>query len=70
MYLVQSFLYYFIKKVLIDLKNVKNLVLLEKIEPRIRRIYQSPEYNRFDERKKHGIKTFLDTFDGKTMGPQ
>lgn len=53
----------------IDLKSVKDFVLLKKVEPRIRRIYHSPEYSQFDERKKRGIKIFLDTFDGKTSNP-
>lgn len=53
----------------IDLKNVKDFINLEKVEPRIRRIFNSPEYSQFDEKKKLGIETFLDTFDEKTKDP-
>jgi len=49
----------------IHLKSVEEFVTLKEIEPRIRKISSSSDFEQLDDRKKLAIKTFLDTIDGK-----
>jgi len=49
----------------INIKNVEEFVDLKEVEPRIRKISSSSDFEQFDARKKLAIKTFLDTIDGK-----
>jgi len=49
----------------INLNSVEEFIALKEVEPRIRRIFSSSEFNNLDDRKKLAIKTFLDTIDGK-----
>lgn len=49
----------------INLENIKKFVDINEIEPRLRKIYHSSDYEKLDERKKLGIKTFIDEFDGE-----
>ena len=48
-----------------DLKSIEHFVNLKEIEPRIRQIFSSLEYNGLKSEQKTAIKTFLDTYDGK-----
>jgi predicted KAP-like P-loop ATPase len=50
----------------INLKNLGDFVLVEDIEPRIRRIHSLDSFNNLSENQKKAIQIFLDTFDGKT----
>ncbi len=49
----------------IHLKSVEEFVDLKEVEPRIRKIFSSSDFDQFDDRKKLAIRTFLDTIDGK-----
>jgi predicted KAP-like P-loop ATPase len=49
----------------IHLKDVKEFVDLKEIEPRIRNISSSSDFEQLNDRKKLAIRTFLDTIDGK-----
>jgi len=49
----------------IHLKSVEEFVDLKEVEPRIRKIFSSSDFEQFDARKKLAIRTFLDTIDGK-----
>jgi len=49
----------------IDLKSVEEFVDLKEVEPRIRKIFSSSDFEQFDNTKKLALKTFLDTIDGK-----
>ena len=49
----------------IDLKSIEEIVVLKGVEPRIRKIFTSSNFEQLDDRKKLAIKTFLDTIDGK-----
>ena len=49
----------------IDLKSIEEFVVLKEVEPRIRKIFTSSNFEQLDDRKKLAIKTFLDTIDGK-----
>jgi predicted KAP-like P-loop ATPase len=49
----------------ITLKSVEEFVYLKEIEPRIRKIFSSSNFEQFDARKKLAIRTFLDTIDGR-----
>jgi len=49
----------------IDIKSIEAFVDLKEAEPRIRKIFSSPDFEQFDDRKKLAIRTFLDTIDGK-----
>jgi len=49
----------------INLKSVEEFVDLKEVEPRIRGIFSSSDFEQLDDRKKLAIKTFLDTIDGK-----
>lgn len=53
----------------ISIKDIKEFVILEEIEPRVRKILSSPDFDKLDEQKKLAIGTFLDTIDGKTEFP-
>jgi len=53
----------------IQLKNVEVFVDLKVVEPRIRKIFSSSDFEQLDDRKKHAIKTLLDTIDGKIKEP-
>lgn len=47
-------------------KGIGKLVDLKEIEPRIRKIFNSPDFTQLEEQKKLAIKTFLNSIDGKT----
>lgn len=49
----------------IDIKSIEEFVDLKEEELRIRKIFSSPDFEQFDDRKKLAIRTFLDTIDGK-----
>jgi predicted KAP-like P-loop ATPase len=49
----------------IHLKSVEEFVDLKEVEPRIRKIFSSSDFEQLDARKKLAIRTFLDTIDGK-----
>ena len=49
----------------IHLKSVEEFVDLKEVEPRIRKIFSSSDFEQYDARKKLAIRTFLDTIDGK-----
>jgi hypothetical protein len=49
----------------IDLKSVEEFVDLKEVEPRIRKIFSSSDFEQFDNTKKLAVETFLDTIDGK-----
>ena len=49
----------------INIKNIEEFVDLKEVEPRIRKISSSKDFEELDERKKLAIKIFLDTIDGK-----
>jgi len=49
----------------INIKNIEEFVDLKEVEPRIRKISSSSDFEQFDARKKLAIRTFLDTIDGK-----
>lgn len=49
----------------INLKNIEDFVSLNDIEPRIRKIRNSDNFNELDTDKQKAIDIFLDTFDGK-----
>jgi len=49
----------------IHLKNIEEFVDLKEVEPRIRKIFSSSDFEQFDDRKKLAISTFLDSIDGK-----
>ncbi|RMF93931.1 MAG: hypothetical protein D6734_08960, partial [Candidatus Schekmanbacteria bacterium] len=49
----------------IHLKSVEEFVDLKEVEPRIRKIFSSSDFEQLDDRKKLAIRTFLDTIDGK-----
>ena len=49
----------------IDLKSVEEFVDLKEVEPQIRKIFSSSDFEQFDNTKKLAVKTFLDTIDGK-----
>jgi len=49
----------------INIKNVEEFVDLKDVEPRIRKMLSSSDFEELDTRKKLAIKTFLDTIDGK-----
>ncbi|MDK2789456.1 MAG: hypothetical protein PWP07_2701 [Epulopiscium sp.] len=49
----------------IDLKSIEEFVDLTELEPRIRKIFSSSDFEQLDDRKKLAIRTFLDTIDGK-----
>jgi len=49
----------------IYLKSIEEFVDLKEVEPRIRKISSSSDFEQFDARKKLAIRTFLDTIDGK-----
>lgn len=49
----------------IHLKSVEEFVDLKEVEPRIRKIFSSSDFEQLDDRKKLAMKTFLDTIDGK-----
>lgn len=49
----------------INLKSIAEFVDLKHIEPRIRDIFSSAEFEQLDDKKKLAIKTFLATIDGK-----
>jgi predicted KAP-like P-loop ATPase len=53
----------------ININSVKEFVNIDDIEPRLRKIYHSPDYEKLADRKKLGIKTFIDEFDGKIKDP-
>jgi hypothetical protein len=40
-------------------KNIGKLVDLKKLEPRIRKIFNSPDFAQLDDQKKLAIETFL-----------
>ncbi|MGA7953875.1 MAG: hypothetical protein WCA07_10190, partial [Gloeobacterales cyanobacterium] len=47
----------------INHESLEKFVSLEEIEPRIREIMLSPEFNDLEERKKLAINKFIDTID-------
>ena len=51
----------------IPLKSIGEFVDLKRIEPRIRNMFASPNFEQMDDndKRKLAIKTFLDTIDGK-----
>ena len=49
----------------INIESIEKFAEIEEIEPRIRRICSSSHFEQLDDQKKLGIKTFLDTIDGK-----
>ena len=49
----------------INLESVEEFVDLNEVEPRIRRIFSSSNFEQWEDQKKLAIKTFLDTIDGK-----
>lgn len=49
----------------INIESVEEFVDLNEVEPRIRRIFSSSDFEQLEDRKKLAIKTFLDTIDGK-----
>ena len=49
----------------INIKNIEEFVDLKEVEPRIRKISSSSDFEQLDARKKLAIRTFLDTIDGK-----
>ena len=49
----------------INIKSIEEFVDLKKIEPRIRKISSSSDFEQLDDRKKLAIRAFLDTIDGK-----
>jgi len=49
----------------VDLKSIEEFVQTKDIEPCLRKISASPEFNQLSNREKLAIQTFLDTFDGK-----
>jgi len=49
----------------VGLKSIEEFVQTKDIEPRLRKILTSPEFNQLSNRRKLAIQTFLDTFDGK-----
>lgn len=49
----------------IHLKEVEEFVEVKTIEPRVRTIQKSPDFDRLNERQKLAVTTFLDTVDGK-----
>jgi len=53
----------------ISIKGIEEFVSLKEIEPRIRKILPSRDFEQYDEPKKLAIRTFLDTIDGKTEFP-
>jgi len=46
-------------------KSIENFVDLKEIEPRVREIFNSPDFAQLDDQKKLAIETFLNTIDGK-----
>ena len=53
----------------IHLKSIKEFVDPKKIEPRLRGIADSPDFDKLSEVHKIGVTTFLDTIDGKIKEP-
>jgi hypothetical protein len=49
----------------ISLKDIDHFVNTKEIEPRIRKFVSSPLYDSLEGKQKAGVKTFLDTYDGK-----
>ncbi len=49
----------------INIESIGKFVDIEEVEPRIRKIYSSSDFEQLDDQKKLAIKTFLDTIDGK-----
>jgi predicted KAP-like P-loop ATPase len=49
----------------INLESFEGFVSLEEIEPRIREIILSPDFDDLEDRKKLAIKTLIDTIDGR-----
>jgi len=49
----------------INIKSIEEFVDLKEVEPRIRKISSSLDFEQLDARKKLAIRTFLDTIDGK-----
>ena len=49
----------------IPLKSVKPLIDVESVTPRLRAIYESQEYSKYDDKQKQAVKIFLDEVDGK-----
>lgn len=49
----------------INIESIEKFVEIGEIEPRIRKIYSSSDFEQLDDQKKLAIKTFLYTIDGK-----
>lgn len=49
----------------IDLKDVANFMELSEVEPRLRRISSSGDFNNLKESQQNAVNIFLDTIDGK-----
>ena len=49
----------------INIESIGKFVDIEEVEPRIRKIYSSSDFEQLDDQKKLAIKMFLDTIDGK-----
>lgn len=45
--------------------SIENFIDLKEIEPRIRKIFNSPDFAQLDDQKKLAIETFLNSIDGK-----
>ena len=53
----------------INLDWIKEFVDLKEIEPRVRKIFSSPDFEKLEDRKKLALERFLDTIDGKIKSP-
>lgn len=49
----------------ISLENIEDFAPVKDIEPRIRKIVNSEDFNNLNEKEQRALQTFLDTYDGK-----